>query len=59
MGSTAEDDAVRQGVDWFVENQREDGLWPTGFKETNSAKSRSAGLWVTLAICRVLGRLAA
>jgi hypothetical protein len=56
MGYPAGDGAVGQGLDWFLSNQGEDGLWKTGFKETGTAKSRQARLWVALAVCRVLRR---
>jgi hypothetical protein len=54
IGFPPEDADVRQGLDWFVSNQEDDTMWPTGYGK--GRKAESARLWVGLAICRVLKR---
>ena len=51
------DHDLQVGLDWFVRHQQEDGLWPSGYKDTGTPKSQSARLWVGLAVCRVFERL--
>jgi hypothetical protein len=51
------DTDVQVGIDWFVTNQDEDGLWPSGYKDTGTVKSRRNRAWVGLAVCRVFKRL--
>lgn len=48
----ADDPAVAAGLDWFVESQAADGLWPTGYG--SGSKAALARAWVGLAIGRVL-----
>jgi hypothetical protein len=52
------DEHVRQALDWFVENQQEDGLWKTSYAQTETKNEGSGDkrLWISLAICRVLKR---
>lgn len=52
LGFDREDEDIAQGVDWFVANQEEDGLWSTGYG--SGKKSEANRRWVGLAICRVL-----
>jgi hypothetical protein len=51
------DHDLREGLNWFIDNQQEDGLWPSGYKDTGTPKSRRNRLWVGLAVCRVFKRL--
>jgi len=61
MGFSRDDPDVRRAVDWFVENQRPDGLWSTSYKAGNERKdtpvTRERELWLGLDVCRVLKRL--
>jgi hypothetical protein len=54
------DEPVERGLQWFVENQRDDGLWPTGYELAKrpqpSQREREAACWVGLAVCRMLKR---
>ena len=45
---------VRKGLDWFVEHQKETGLWPTSYAKGPTAQAMEA--WVGLAVCRVFKR---
>jgi hypothetical protein len=56
----ARDEHVEEALDWLVDHQEEDGLWNASYvrgKEVDQAKTRETRLWVSLAICRVLGRV--
>lgn len=46
---------VQRALGWFISNQENDGLWPTGYTKGRRAQANRA--WVGLAICRVLRRL--
>jgi len=54
MDFTADDPDVIKGLEWFVENQQENGLWPTGYGKGEKVNENQA--WVCLAICRVIMR---
>lgn len=51
LGFPASDAKIQTGLDWFIKNQAQDGLWPTSYDK--GRKARQARLWVGLAICRV------
>ena len=46
------DEDISRGLDWFIANQEDDGLWPTGYG--SGKKSAQNRRWVGLAICRLL-----
>ena len=58
-----EDRDVGKALQWFVDNQQQDGLWATSYKQSKraqpSARERKAMQWVSLAICRVFQRFTA
>jgi hypothetical protein len=54
IGFSKEDEDIRKGLDWFVHNQGEDGLWLTGYGK--GVKAQAMDEWVGLAICRILKR---
>jgi hypothetical protein len=60
IGFSPEDPDVRRGLDWFVANQGDNGLWKTSYEQAGrrelSAKELGAKLWVSLAVCRVFKR---
>jgi len=51
LGFPANDAEIQTGLDWFIKNQEQDGLWPTSYDK--GRKVGPARLWVGLAICRV------
>ncbi len=55
LGFKQEHGSVHAGVDWFIKNQDNDGLWPTGYSKGRKAERNRR--WVGLAVCRVLKRL--
>jgi hypothetical protein len=54
LGFVAEDPEISRGLEWFLVNQLETGLWPTGYRKGDQADANQA--WVGLAVCRVLKR---
>jgi len=54
LGFDLNDQQIARGLGWFVENQKEDGLWEDGYGSGKSAEGMRR--WVGLAICRVLKR---
>lgn len=51
LGFSSEDDDIRKGLDWFEQNQRDDGLWSSGYGKGKQAQAMDS--WVALAICRM------
>jgi len=52
LGFKRRDEPISKGLEWFLSNQAQDGLWETGYGiGARSAENRH---WVGLAICRVL-----
>ncbi len=61
IGVSGDDPQIRQALDWLIAHQQSDGLWQHTYVEgkqgkSETAKVREAGLWVSLAICRVFAR---
>jgi hypothetical protein len=54
LGFDIHDDDISKGLDWFIKNQAEDGLWETGYG--SGQKAARARCWVGLAVCRMLSR---
>lgn len=59
IGIPEKDPDVRRALQWFIDNQEDNGLWrlsyqKKGFKDT--PRSREMQLWVSLAICRIFKR---
>lgn len=54
IGFSVDDREISAALNWFRENQAEDGLWPTGYGA--GRKARSNQCWVGLAVCRMLKR---
>jgi hypothetical protein len=52
LGFDCQDADIFRGLDWFIKNQENDGLWPTGYGSGNKAGENRR--WVGLAICRIL-----
>ena len=53
LGFTKEDKYISRGLNWFIDNQNEQGLWKAYYE---SKVDPEANLWVTLAVCRVFKR---
>lgn len=51
LGFDCRDPDVARGLQWFVDNQASDGLWPTGYGSGRKAEDNRR--WVGLAVCRV------
>ena len=51
MDFPADDPDVQRGLQWFIDHQEVDGLWPTGYGK--GPKTDTNRLWVGLAIARV------
>ncbi len=49
MGFTRDDLDIQKGIQWFNQNQGDDGLWKASYE-----KRPDMHLWVSLAVCRVL-----
>lgn len=56
MGFPRDDEDVKTGLDWFVDNQAEHGLWENGYTVSTEEKHWQAQLWIGLAVCRVFKR---
>ena len=59
LGYLKDDEDIKKGLDWFIDNQQPDGLWPLDVSKKErkvTPKSIREQLWVALAICRVLRR---
>jgi Squalene-hopene cyclase C-terminal domain/Prenyltransferase and squalene oxidase repeat len=55
------DEQMEEAIHWLLEHQQKDGLWNVSYAadmEENTAKTADTRRWVSLAICRVLRRLA-
>lgn len=55
LGLSVDHPQIREGVDWFINSQRKDGLWK--LKLVRGAGDLSQNLWVNLVVCRTLKRL--
>jgi hypothetical protein len=54
LGFDRQDQDIARGLDWFLQNQSNDGLWETGYGSGRNAERMRR--WVGLAICRVIRR---
>jgi len=52
LGFDRQDPAIRRGLNWFIENQSSDGLWPIGYGSGKGVVRTRR--WVGLAIFRVI-----
>jgi hypothetical protein len=54
------DEPMERALHWLIAHQEEDGLWRTSYvtdKEASTLGTAEMRGWVSLAICRVLGRV--
>ena len=60
IGFTPEHPRVAKGLDWFIDNQCDDGLWDNSYKKSakkiDTGKAREDRQWITYAICNVFKR---
>lgn len=60
IGFTPRHPRVTKGLEWFIENQRDDGLWDSSYKKSakkiNTEKAREDRHWISYAICTVFKR---
>lgn len=57
LGFSADDPDIRKGLDWFLENQQEDGLWDVSSEVRPGTEGKPLErAWITLRICRMLKR---
>jgi hypothetical protein len=54
LGFSPDDPDIRKGLEWFLENQQEDGLWKCEYGRKSSAEKPVERAWLTLRICRML-----
>jgi hypothetical protein len=54
LGLPGDDPHIYRGLEWLIENQQNEGFWPTGYDK--GIRSQSNQNWVGLAICRILHR---
>lgn len=52
LGVTSDDREVAKALAWFLDHQRADGLWDTGYG--HGRRAARIEYWVALSICRVL-----
>lgn len=55
LGLSVDQPQIKEGVDWFIEHQKKDGLWKLHL--VRGASDKSQNLWVNLVICRTLKHL--
>ena len=55
LGFSRNELQIAEGIQWFITNQRENGLWK--LKALKNQKKFETDLWLDLSICRVLQRL--
>lgn len=54
LGLSADNQNIREAIDWFVTQQRRDGSWSLYLLK--GAGDRCYSLWIALVICRILKR---
>jgi hypothetical protein len=56
LGFTADDPDIKKGLDWFIENQQDDGLWKLESDKDINPRDEDERLWLGLRVCRMLKR---
>jgi hypothetical protein len=54
LGFDKNDPAIRNCLEWFIQNQEKSGLWNTGFNKGKIDKIDLNELWVGYGICKML-----
>jgi hypothetical protein len=60
IGAPKEDKDIKMALQWFMDNQRRDGLWDISYskihKSSENVKTTDMRLWISLSICRIFKR---
>jgi len=61
IGLSTDDEHIRMALDWLIEHQEADGLWPISLNKPDipakeTAKTKTMKFWVSLTICRIFQR---
>jgi hypothetical protein len=57
LGFKQDDPDISKGLQWFLDNRKEDGLWECSYGEKKVTQSKNYSLervWISLRICRML-----
>ncbi len=54
IGYTAKDKDIQKGIEWFLINQDESGLWTTKFDKGDKVRIELDRLWIGYNICKIL-----
>ena len=54
LGFPPDDKDIKAGLQWFIDNQKPDGLWKLESHKEMSPKDWGERLWLSLSICRLL-----
>jgi hypothetical protein len=57
LGFKQDDSDISKGLQWFLDNRKEDGLWECSCGEKKVTQSKNYSLeriWISLRICRML-----
>jgi hypothetical protein len=54
LGFTADDEDIKAGLRWFIDNQQPDGLWKLESHKLASPRDWDERLWLALSVCRLL-----
>jgi hypothetical protein len=60
IGISPDDADVKTALDWFIANQKDDGLWNVSYSKIHKApvnkNTAETRLWITLAVCKIFKR---
>jgi hypothetical protein len=56
LGFNEDDPDIKRGIDWFLKNQQEDGLWKLESNKPIKPVDKEERLWLGLRVCRILKR---
>jgi hypothetical protein len=54
FGFTIEDKDIEKGIEWFLINQNENGLWNTQYDKGDTDRLKLNQLWICYSICKIL-----
>ena len=54
FGFTIEDKDIEKGIEWFLINQNENGLWNTKYDKGDTDRLKLNQLWICYSICKIL-----
>jgi len=57
IGISAEDEEIKDALNWFVDHQESNGLWKSSYSKIHKSSQKiEHQLWISLLICRILKR---